>query len=104
MNGTAEPLTNGLNYRTAKTAARSTVNPTIREDYNFAQRQRISIGSYLDYVCEQEHYLNDDVKFSEDAPRFTKVICTNEGEFKYPSPWPPCVKSVQCPDPGGMLT
>jgi phage FluMu protein Com len=95
-NGTNDPVTNGLNYQTAVKSN--------KKEYNFTQQERVSLGRYLDYKCKKGNKLNDDVKFITEAPDYTRVSCKSDGEFNYPDPWPPCLDSVECPDPGNTLT
>ena len=91
-NATKAPLTDSRNYGSALKRT--------RQKYNFIAGERITIGSYVDYICKDGLRFPADVDYKEKADNSTKVYCKDDGTFNYPNPWSPCISNIQCVDPG----
>ena len=59
----------------------------------------IPLNSKINYYCKPNYRLQNDTNLKEEAENFIGVTCSN-GTLEYPSIWPTCVETIQCPDPG----
>ena len=68
-------------------------------NYNMTFTGLVSVGASLTYPCADNHRLEDDVDWKDEARGNVSVLCGEDGEFDYPA-WSKCSDTVFCPDPG----
>ena len=44
--------------------------------------------------------IENDTDTKEESSTSSIIICGDDGEFKYPDPWPQCSENINCTDPG----
>ena len=97
-NATDLPFVNEIGYERIQiplgnivTGVYDTNNPTL-----------IPIDGIVTYVCKASHAHHADTDWLSQAPQYVNSICSENGTFEYPEPWPECFKydNLFCPDPG----
>ena len=93
-NGTGLPINNVNNFVSV-----------VKEgggNYDIQNGEVIELGKTLKYNCKDGHRLQNDTDNKGQADDFIRVTCSN-GNFIYPDPWPECVRTIQCKDPGSNV-
>ena len=79
----------------------ATSAPNSPHNYNFVWTGAVvPINNYLTYPCNNNHRVEQDVDWKNNAAASTQVKCKSDGTFDYPDPWPQCSTTVTCSDPG----
>ena len=63
-------------------------------------RQVVPLTENVRYPCISGMRIENATSYKRDASSYSKVKCGSDGEFRYPTTWPQCSDSVDCPDPG----
>ena len=76
--------------------------PNNNHNYNFYWNSQTltRLTEKLNYPCKSNHRVESNVDWKSDAAQGTDVTCGSDGYYVYPTSWPQCSESVNCPDPG----
>ena len=70
-------------------------------NHNFVWDQAVvPLTENVRYYCTSGMRIENATSYKRDASSYSKVKCGSDGEFRYPTTWPQCSDSVDCPDPG----
>ena len=72
-----------------------------RRNYKFVwDGELMPVNTVIKYQCQDAMKIENDTTFKYEASNHSKVKCGNDGEFRYPDPWPQCSETINCTDPG----
>ena len=91
-NGTDFPINNINNFKSVGIKGAGRLYDTVNGEV-------IELGGRLKYNCKDNYKLQNDTNTKSQADNHILVSCLN-GLFIYPDPWPQCVETIQCKDPG----
>ena len=75
--------------------------PPNGKNYDFTWNDNpVLISDAVFYPCQNNYKVEEPVDWKSNASSGTSVTCGDQGQMLYPTDWPQCSYTVQCPDPG----
>ena len=75
--------------------------PPNGKNYDFTWNDNpVLISDAVFYPCQNNYKVEEPVDWKSNASSGTSVTCGDQGLMLYPTDWPQCSNTVQCPDPG----